>query len=87
MSLALGMSDVIQFMNGGIRVDTLFVDEGFGALDEESLDQACNALMGLAEKDCLIGIISHVQELRERITNQLVIEKTSSGSLVRSSVK
>jgi len=87
LSLALGMSDVIQSMNGGIRVDTLFVDEGFGALDEESLDQACNALMGLAEKDCLIGIISHVQELRERITNQLVIEKTSSGSLVRSSVK
>ena len=87
LSLALGMSDVIQSMNGGIRVDTLFVDEGFGALDEESLDQACNTLMSLAEKDCMIGIISHVPELRERISQQLVIEKTNSGSLVRSSVK
>lgn len=86
LSLALGMSDVIQSMNGGIRVDTLFVDEGFGALDEESLDQACNALMGLVEKNCLIGIISHVPELRERIDMQLVIEKTNSGSKVRSSM-
>lgn len=87
LSLALGMSDVIQAMNGGIRVDTLFVDEGFGALDEESLDQACNTLMGLVEKDCLIGIISHVPELRERIGKQLVIEKTNSGSLIGSSVR
>ncbi|MBE5883699.1 MAG: SMC family ATPase [Lachnospiraceae bacterium] len=86
LSLALGMSDVIQSMNGGIRVDTLFVDEGFGALDEESLDQACNALMGLADKNCLIGIISHVPELRERISQQLLIEKTGSGSFIKSSV-
>ena len=85
-ALALGMSDVIQSMNGGIRVDTLFVDEGFGALDDESLDQACDALMGLAEKNCLIGIISHVPELRERISQQLVIDKTSSGSLIRNAV-
>lgn len=84
LSLALGMSDVIQSMNGGIRVDTLFVDEGFGALDEESLDQACNTLMGLVEKNCLIGIISHVPELRERIDKQLVVERTSSGSHVYS---
>ena len=86
LALALGMSDVIQAMNGGIRVDTLFVDEGFGALDEESLDQACDALMGLAERNCLIGIISHVPELRERIGSQLIIVKTSSGSMVRNSV-
>lgn len=86
LALALGMSDVIQAMNGGIRVDTLFVDEGFGALDEESLDQACDALMGLAERNCLIGIISHVPELRERIGSQLIIDKTSSGSMVRNSV-
>ncbi len=85
LSLALGMSDVIQSMNGGIRVDTLFVDEGFGALDDESLDQACNALMGLVEKNCLIGIISHVPELRERIDRQLIIEKSNTGSKVRSS--
>ncbi len=80
LALALGMSDVIQAMNGGIRVDTLFVDEGFGALDPESLDQACDALMGLSGKKQLIGIISHVPELRERIPDQLVIEKTGSGS-------
>lgn len=83
LSLALGMSDVIQAMSGGIRVDTLFVDEGFGALDEESLDQACDTLMGLVEKKHMIGIISHVPELRERIGQQLVIEKTGSGSRIR----
>lgn len=83
LSLALGMSDVIQAMSGGIRVDTLFVDEGFGALDEESLDQACDTLMGLVEKKHMIGIISHVPELRERIGQQLVIEKTGSGSKIK----
>lgn len=82
LALALGMSDVIQAMNGGIRVDTLFVDEGFGALDSESLDQACDTLMSLAEKRQLIGIISHVPELRERIGSQLIIEKTGSGSRI-----
>ena len=83
LSLALGMSDVIQAMNGGIRVDTLFIDEGFGALDTESLDQACETLMGLVENDRLIGIISHVPELRERIDSQIVIEKTNSGSRIK----
>lgn len=83
LALALGMSDVIQAMNGGIRVDTLFVDEGFGALDSESLDQACDALMSLVENNHLIGIISHVPQLRERIGSQLVIEKTNSGSVIR----
>lgn len=82
LSLALGMSDVIQAMNGGIKVDTLFVDEGFGSLDDESLEQACATLMSLAEKKHLIGIISHVQELRERIDNQLMIEKTGNGSKI-----
>ncbi|MCM1569187.1 MAG: SMC family ATPase [Roseburia sp.] len=86
LCLALGMSDVIQAANGGIRVDTLFVDEGFGALDEESLDQACDALMGLVESNRLIGIISHVPQLRERIDKQLLIEKTSSGSFIRDGV-
>ena len=83
LCLALGMSDVIQAMNGGIKVDTLFIDEGFGALDTESLDQACETLMGLVEHSRLIGIISHVPELRERIDSQLIIEKTNSGSRVR----
>lgn len=83
LSLALGMSDVIQALNGGIKVDTLFIDEGFGALDGESLDQACETLVGLVEHNRLIGIISHVPELRERIDSQLVIEKTNSGSSAR----
>ncbi len=83
LSLALGMSDVIQAMNGGIKVDTLFIDEGFGALDSESLDQACRTLTGLVENNRLIGIISHVPELRERIDCQLVVEKTNSGSAVK----
>lgn len=83
LSLALGLSDVIQAMNGGIKVDTLFIDEGFGALDSESLDQACETLMGLVESQRLIGIISHVQELRERIDKQIVIDKTGSGSTLK----
>jgi len=87
LALALGMSDVIQSMSGGIRVDTLFVDEGFGALDEESLNQACDTLMTLVEKNHLIGIISHVPGLRERIDHQLVIDKTGGGSTIRNSVK
>ena len=83
LSLALGMSDVIQSYSGGIRVDTLFIDEGFGSLDGESLEQACQTLLSLAEKDKLIGIISHVPELSEKIENQIVIEKTNIGSRVR----
>lgn len=83
LSLALGMSDVIQAFHGGIRVDTLFVDEGFGSLDSESLDQACEALSALVEKDRLVGIISHVPELRERIDHQLVVEKSNTGSNIR----
>lgn len=83
LALALGLSDVIQSMHGGIKVDTLFIDEGFGALDGESLDQACNTLQTLVENDRLIGIISHVPELRERITGQLVVDKTGGGSSVK----
>lgn len=82
LALALGLSDVVGRTNGGIRVETLFIDEGFGALDSESLDQACEALTSLVETEKLIGIISHVPELRERIDNQLVIHKTNSGSRI-----
>lgn len=82
LSLALGMSDVIQGYSGGIRVETLFIDEGFGSLDSESLDQACRTLMSLVEKDKLIGIISHVPELTEKIEKQIVITKTNVGSRV-----
>ena len=83
LALALGMSDVVQGYSGGIRVDTLFIDEGFGALDGESLEQACQTLMSLVEKDRLIGIISHVPELSEKIEKQIIVSKTNVGSGVR----
>lgn len=83
LSLALGMSDMIQSYAGGIEVDALFIDEGFGALDAQSLDQALQVLQGLTGKNCMIGIISHVQELKDRIEEQIVIEKTNMGSKVK----
>lgn len=83
LSLALGMSDCIQAESGGIQIDTLFIDEGFGALDEESLGQACSTLQTLASNNKMIGIISHVQELRERIDNQIIVEKKNVGSSIR----
>ena len=79
LSLALGLSDEIQSSAGGIRLDTMFVDEGFGSLDEESLRQAMRALSGLTENNRLVGIISHVAELKERIDKQIVVTKEKSG--------
>jgi exonuclease SbcC len=79
LSLALGLSDEIQASAGGIRLDTMFVDEGFGSLDEESLQQAVRALSGLTEGGRLVGIISHVTELKERIDKQIVVTKAPTG--------
>ena len=79
LSLALGLSDEIQAASGGICLDTMFVDEGFGSLDEEALAQAVAALQGLAEGNRLVGIISHVTELQEKIEKQLVVTKDVSG--------
>ena len=79
LSLALGLSDEIQSSAGGIRLDTMFVDEGFGSLDEESLRQAMQALAKLSEGERLVGIISHVAELKERIDKQVVVTKSRSG--------
>lgn len=79
LSLALGLSDEIQSSAGGIRLDTMFVDEGFGSLDEESLQQAMRALYGLTEGNRLVGIISHVSELKEKIDKQIVVTKEKSG--------
>lgn len=82
LSLALGLSDEIQSCAGGIRLDAMFVDEGFGSLDEEALNQAMKALNGLAEGQRMVGIISHVAELKERIEKKIVVTKmkTSAGA-------
>ena len=79
LSLALGLSDVVQAAAGGIRLDTMFVDEGFGSLDSGSLDQAIDALISLAEGNRLVGIISHVSELKERIDRQIIVTKNRTG--------
>lgn len=80
LSLALGLSDEVQLTaGGGIRLDTMFVDEGFGSLSEESLQQAIQTLSGLSEGNRLIGIISHVAELKEKIDRQVVVTKDKTG--------
>jgi len=79
LALALGLSDEIQSSAGGIKLDTMFVDEGFGSLDEESLHQAVAVLKGLTEGNKLVGIISHVAELKTSIDNQIVVTKERSG--------
>ena len=80
LSLALGLSDEIQASAGGICLDTMFVDEGFGSLDEESLHQAMKALSTLSQNNKLIGIISHVSELKNQIDKQIIVTKEKDGS-------
>ncbi|NLY21499.1 MAG: SMC family ATPase [Tissierellia bacterium] len=79
LSLALGLSDEIQSSAGGIKLDTMFVDEGFGSLDDESLSQAIKTLSSLSEGNRLVGIISHVGELKEKIDKQIVVTKHNTG--------
>jgi len=79
LSLALGLSDEIQSSAGGIRLDTMFVDEGFGSLDEDSIEQAMKALYSLTEGNKLVGIISHVSELKLKIDKQIVVKKEKTG--------
>ena len=83
LSLALGFTDVIREMAGGVTVDALFVDEGFGSLDPASLDQVVRVLTKLSGDDKLIGIISHVSELRARIDRKIVVSKDREGSRAR----
>lgn len=80
MSLALGLSDTVQNQSGQIRLDSMFIDEGFGSLDENTLHQAMNLLAKLADGQRLIGVISHVSELKERIDQKIVVKKTVNGS-------
>ncbi len=81
LSLALGLSEEVQAISGGIRIDSMFIDEGFGSLDETSLDLVMTALDELAhDGGSLIGIISHVEELKTRIDRKILITKTQSGS-------
>ena len=84
LALALGLSDEIQAMSGGIRLETLFVDEGFGSLDDEALDKAVEALWSLTQGDRLVGIISHVDTLRQRIDRQIRVTKLPGGGSVAS---
>lgn len=82
LSLALGLSEAVRQRSGGVELETMFVDEGFGSLDEETLRQAMTALNGLSDKGMLIGIISHVDELKRSIPKQIVVRKDgASGSL------
>ena len=84
LSLALGLSDEVQSSAGGIRLDTMFVDEGFGSLDDDTLQQALRALATLSENRRLVGVISHVAQLKERIDRQIVVtRRPDGGSIVR----
>lgn len=80
LSMALGLADVVQAYSGGIQLDTIFVDEGFGTLDSESLDNAIECLVELQNDGRVVGIISHVQELKDRIDSKIVITSTNKGS-------
>lgn len=82
LALALGLSDVVQAQSGAIRMDAMFIDEGFGTLDENALRNSLKVLSDLADGKRLVGIISHVNELEERIDKQIVVSKTPKGSQV-----
>lgn len=83
LSMALGLSDIVQARSGNIRLDSMFIDEGFGTLDENSLAQARNLLTRLADGNRLIGVISHVPEMKERIDKKIIIKKTLLGSTIQ----
>ena len=83
LSLALGLSDVVQAYAGGVRLETLFIDEGFGSLDPESLELAVRTLMDLQDAGRMVGVISHVTELKEQIPLRIDIAASQGGSSIR----
>ncbi|MEG0378367.1 MAG: SbcC/MukB-like Walker B domain-containing protein, partial [Eubacterium sp.] len=80
LSMALGLSDIVQSYAGGIALDTIFIDEGFATLDPEALDNAINCLLSIKNDGRTVGIISHVEELKDRIDTKISVEKTEQGS-------
>lgn len=82
LSLALGLADVIQMYAGGVDIETMFVDEGFGSLDEHSREQAIEVLQKLSDGKRLVGIVSHVSELKESIEKKILVQKGVGGSKV-----
>ena len=80
LSLAFGLSDVVQSYSGAVRLDSIFIDEGFGSLDTDTLDTAMRALESIRQSGRVVGIISHVSELQSRIPTMICIWKTASGS-------
>ena len=87
LSLALGLSDCVTANAGGIKIDALFIDEGFGTLDERSLNDAISMLHELSESDKLIGIISHREELKQEISKKILIKKSNKGSRIEMKVE
>ena len=83
LALALGLSDVVQERSGGIQLDTLFIDEGFGSLDSESLQLAINTLVDLQSTGRTIGIISHVSELKEQMAQRIDVTSSKNGSAIK----
>ena len=83
LSLALGLAEVVQQLSGGVSLETMLIDEGFGTLDAESLDQAIELLMSLQSSGRLVGVISHVQELKDRVDARIEVKKSRSGSTIQ----
>lgn len=80
LALALGLADVVQAQAGGVEIDTLFVDEGFGSLDEETLEEVMDTIDGLRERGRVIGLVSHVHEMKTRIPHQIHVHRSPRGS-------
>lgn len=87
LALALGLADEVQSSAGGIQLDAMFVDEGFGSLDDTALHQAIRTLQGLSEGRRLVGIISHVHELQDMIDKKIIVAKTNSAEGTGSRIK